>query len=292
MLCYASQHMSASGRLRPLLIVLCLAGLAPAAVAQVRFGVVDRATIESRLKRYRGNNATRELTVKQLFGEAGCKDVSEQQVKHYPPNVICVLPGETEKIILVGGHTDRVRVGDGVVDNWSSASLLSSLFFSENIQPPRRHTFVFIGFTGEEDGLIGSAFYAKHLSDAERSRIVAMVNLDTLGLGPTEVWASHADRQLLDALALVANTMKLPLAAFNVEGGASTDSESFAKYKIPRITIHTITRETWPILHSDNDTYSAVKMDNYYDTYRLLAAYLAFLDSGLDAPQSQPKASH
>ena len=285
--------MSVSGRPRLLLPIFCLLfGLFSSAVAQVRFSVVDRATIESRLKRYAGNNAKRELTVKQMFAEAGCTDVSEQKVKYYPPNVICVLPGQTDKIILVGGHTDRVRVGDGVVDNWSSASLLPSLFVSENIQPPRRHTFVFVGFTGEEEGLVGSAFYAKHLSEQDRSRIVAMVNLDTLGLGPTEVWASHADKQLLDALALVANTMKLPLAAFNVEGGASTDSESFAKYKIPRITIHTITQQTWPILHSENDTFSAVKMDDYYQTYRLIAAYLAFLDSGLNAQQPQPTSTH
>ncbi|HEY1802660.1 MAG TPA: M28 family peptidase [Terriglobales bacterium] len=271
------------------LVVLCLF---PDAVAQIRFGLADRATVEARLKRYGGNNAQRELTVKQMFGEAGCKDISEQEVKHFPPNVICVLPGETNEIILVGGHTDRVRDGDGVVDNWSSASLLPSLFFSENIQPPRHHTFVFVGFTGEEEGLVGSTFYTKHLSDQDRSRIVAMVNLDTLGLGPTEVWASHADRQLLDALALVANTMKLPIAAFNVDGVGTTDSESFAKYKIPRITIHTITQQTWPILHSARDNFSAVKMDDYYATYRLIAAYLAFLDSGLNAPQPQPKPTH
>ena len=259
------------------------------AAAQIRFGVVDRDTVESRLKRYGGNNAERELTVKQMFGEAGCKDISEELVKHYPPNVICVLPGETDKIILVGGHTDRVRTGDGVVDNWSSASLLPSLFFSENIQPPRHHTFVFVGFTGEEDGLVGSAFYVKHLDDKDRSRIVAMVNLDTLALGPTKVWATHADKQLLGPLVGVANAMKLPLAAVNVDGVGTTDSESFAKYKIPRITIHTITQETFPILHSAKDNFSAVKMDDYYDTYRLIAAYLAYLDEELNTSQPPPK---
>jgi Zn-dependent M28 family amino/carboxypeptidase len=206
--------------------------------------------------------------------------------------VICVLPGETDEIILVGGHTDRVRVGDGVVDNWSSASLLPSLFFSENIQPLRRHTFVFVGFTGEEEGLVGSEFYAKHLSDSDRARIVGMVNLDTLGLGPTNVWASHADKQLLGPLVEVASAMKLPLAGVDVDGVGTTDSESFAKYNIPRITIHTVTQQTWPILHSAKDNFSAVKMDDYYDTYRLLATYLAVLDSNLNVPQSQTKPTH
>lgn len=289
MLCYALRRMSRSQVFRLLVIVL---GLLSTATAQIKFRLVDRATIESRVKRYGGNNAQRELTVKQMFGEAGCKDISEQEVKHLPPNVICVLPGETDKIILVGGHTDRVEAGDGVVDNWSSASLLPSLFFSEDSQPPRRHTFVFVGFTGEEKGLVGSEFYAKHMTEAERSRIVAMVNFDTLGLGPTNVWATHADKQLLTPLVVVANAMKLPLAAVNVDGVGTTDSESFAAYNIPRITIHTITQQTWPILHSSKDNFSALKMDDYYDTYHLLAAYLAFLDSQLNPPQSQQNTVH
>ncbi|PYX03200.1 MAG: Zn-dependent exopeptidase M28, partial [Acidobacteria bacterium] len=34
------------------------------------------------------------------------------------PNVICVLPGSSDKVIIVGAHFDRVSEGDGVVDNW------------------------------------------------------------------------------------------------------------------------------------------------------------------------------
>lgn len=263
-------------------IFLLIACMVASAAGQIKFILVDRPTIEARLKSYGGNNVQREHTIKKMFGDAGCKDISEEAVKYLPPNVICVLPGETDEIILVGAHTDRVDAGDGVVDNWSSASLLPSLFTSLNIQR-RHHTFVFVGFTGEEKGLLGSEFYTKRLSIAQRSRIVGMVNMDTLALGPTKVWATHADKQLLDPLAVVAHSLKLPIGAVNVEGVGTTDSESFAKYNIPRITIHSITQETWPILHSKNDNFSAVKMDDYYDTYRLLAAYLAYLDDYLNA---------
>src|SRR5579872_7591489 len=109
----------------PLLVGL----LSLTAAAQISFKVADRATIESRLKSYGGDNYQREQTVKKMFADAGCKDISEEEVKHLPPNVICILPGQTDEIILVGAHTDRVKDGDGVVDNWSSASLLPSLFY-------------------------------------------------------------------------------------------------------------------------------------------------------------------
>ena len=39
----------------------------------------------------------------------------------------------------------------------------------------------------------------------------AMVNMDTLGLAPTEVWASHADKQLTGVLVYIAKQLKRPL---------------------------------------------------------------------------------
>jgi Iap family predicted aminopeptidase len=109
----------------------------------------------------------------------------------------------------------------------------------------------------------------------------AMVNMDTLGLGPTEIWGSHADKGLNSAMAYVAKQLNMPVASVNVEQiGASADSESFAARKIPSITIHSLTPEAWSahILHSPRDKFSAMHLDDYYQTYRLVAAYIAFLD--------------
>jgi Iap family predicted aminopeptidase len=66
----------------------------------------------------------------------------------------------------------------------------------------------------------------------------------------------------------------------NVEEVGSTDSVQFSERKIPSITIHSLTQKTYDagILHSSKDKISAMKLDDYYQTYRLIAAYLAFLD--------------
>ena len=95
--------------------------------------------------------------------------------------------------------------------------------------------------------MTGSEFYASKLTKEQRSNMDGMVNFDTLALGPTKVWATHSDKILLDALLRVANRpMNLPIAAVNVDKvGLTTDSESFAKFKIPRITIRfPVTQET------------------------------------------------
>ncbi len=272
-----------TGRVVAAGIAVCLL-CAVCSPAPVQFRLASREEIEAHLKSFSTRNNEREALIRKWLGESGCKDsnLSEQSLdRKQPPNVICVLPGETAEVIVVGAHTDHVtEFGDGVVDNWTGASLLPGLLYSVSAQP-RRHTFVFVGFSAEEKGLVGSAYYAKHLTPEQRGHIVGMVNLDSLGLGPTEVWATHADKLLLDALAAVAAATKLPVAAMNVDNVGTADSESFVPYRIPRITLHSVTSETLPVLHSSRDKMDAIKMQDYYDSYHLIAAYLAYLDGTL-----------
>jgi len=44
------------------------------------------------------------------------------------------------------------------------------------------------------------------------------------------------------------------------------------------ISIHSVTQESLPILHSKRDNFDAIYFDDYYSTYRLVAYYLAYLD--------------
>lgn len=263
------------------LLICCLA----VSAQDFHFSVAPRESIEGRLGKYKGKNPQRELTLKQLFADAGCngQNVSEQQVKgSKQPNIICVLPGTSGRTIIVGAHFDYVYAGDGVVDNWSGASLLPSLYESVKAGP-RKHTYIFIGFTDEEQGEVGSHFYAQQMSKDEIAATDAMVNMDTLGLGSTQVWESHSDKQLTGALVYLAKHLDLPVSGVNVERIGSTDSEQFAARKVPSITIHSLTQVTWNarILHTSKDKISEMRLDDYYQTYRLLAAYLTFLDQAL-----------
>ncbi|MGA2003402.1 MAG: M28 family peptidase [Terriglobales bacterium] len=254
--------------------------------SQDHFRLEPRAVIEKRLKSFALDNNVREEIIHQWLSQSGCtkRNLTEQIANNrFAPNVICVLPGESDEVIIVGAHTDKVvRAGDGVVDNWTGAALLPSLLFSLSAEK-RHHTFIFVGFTLEEKGLVGSEYYVEHLSADRRARIEAMVNMDSLGLSPTKVWASHADKVLLDALMAVSAASKLPVSTMNVDNLGTTDSESFAAYHIPRVTLHSVTSETIGVLHSPSDTLATVRMDDYYDSYRLIAEYLAYLDENLKA---------
>ncbi|HEV8043311.1 MAG TPA: M28 family peptidase [Bryobacteraceae bacterium] len=254
--------------------------LALLAAALLVPGQIPKAEIEHRLRSFEDTNFKRELKLQSMFEEAGCTgdNLTEQRVKHaQAPNVICKLPGSTDSQIIVGAHFDFVDRGKGVVDNWSGCSLLPSLFQSLK-ETPRHHTFIFIGFTNEEEGLVGSKFYVHQLSKEARSNIAAMVNLDSLGVSPTKMELDRADKKLTQALATVAGSIKLPLSVMNVHRVGRSDSDSFQDSKIPAICIHSVTTETFPILHTSRDQFSAIHLDDYYNSYLLLRAYLAYLD--------------
>jgi hypothetical protein len=278
--------MRSSGVLR---IVCCALLLELTSFSQniaIHYDTVTANDINRRLEDFKNTNAKREQELRALFEEVGCSGdhVTEQAVKHsHDPNIICSLQGQTDSRIIVGAHFDFVDRGKGVVDNWSGCSLLPS-FYQSLKTLPRRHTFVFVGFADEEKGLVGSAFYVRQMSKQEVEGISAMVNLDSLGASPAKLDLERGDKGLANTLFTVAHSTNLPLSVMNVGQAGRSDGDSFRDRHIPTITIHSMTNETFPILHSSRDEMAAMRLTDYYDTYRLLAAYLAYLDATLDAP--------
>jgi aminopeptidase-like protein len=248
------------------------------------FQAVPREVVVQRLQRLHSKNSEREAELKTMFGEAGCKwdQVQEQIVgRRDPPNVICTLPGTTNSLIIVGAHFDHAEEGAGAVDDWSGASLLPSLYQALK-DTPRRHTFMFVGFTGEEKGLAGSNLYVRHFPKDRLSTIKAMVNLECLGLGSTNVWAHAADKDLLGALIDVTQSMHADLRRVDIGRGLDDDTHAFRDKKLPVITIHSVTQATLPILHSEQDNVAAIHLDDLFESYRVVSEYLALIDKVLD----------
>jgi hypothetical protein len=167
----------------------------------IQFKPATREVVEGRLKKYGGNDAQRERTLKGLFVEAGCEEINivEQPVQGWPlPNVICTLPGSSDRTIIVGAHYDHISPGDGVVDNWSGAALLPSLVFSLSAMK-RHHTFVFVGFTAEEKGEIGSEILCPANDGTAEGPYRCDGEHGLRGWRP-RVWQTYADRKLISEL--------------------------------------------------------------------------------------------
>jgi hypothetical protein len=120
-------------------------------------------------------------TLKQIFTEAGCDEshLSEQPVKG--PNCRTLFaycrefrPGDYCR------STFRSCAGRG----WSGRQLERRVAASVAVRGrevgTRKHTTIFVGFTDEEKGEVGSHFCAANDNGTGR-RTDAMVNMDTLG---------------------------------------------------------------------------------------------------------------
>jgi len=148
---------------------------------------------------------------------------------HY--NVIGKLQGSTEpeKFVIVSGHYDSVTT-PGFVDNGAGtagvielARVLTSAQKTGLYEP--KHSILFIAFTGEEAGLVGSIFYVKQ-HKAEMPRIVAVVNLDCISSDNFTVSSTYPAGNLdLDQLVFQA-AADLGVNAI-LSGVGGSDQESF-----------------------------------------------------------------
>lgn len=114
-------------------------------------------------------------------------------------NVAGLLPGAgslQDEIVVIGAHYDHLGYGDfgsmtgshdihpGADDNASGAAGLIMLAHGlAKSDAPNRRSLLFIAFTAEERGLLGSAHFLKKLDESGISadHMVAMVNMDMIG---------------------------------------------------------------------------------------------------------------
>jgi hypothetical protein len=251
---------------------------------KLHFSPEDKAHVLERLEHTPTSDGDRAARIRAMFAEAGCSGslLQDQPVSGaVSPNIVCELPGESEASVIVGAHYDHSTSAARPVDNWSGASLLPAIYRSLRDRK-RTHSFVFVAFADKGSDLSGAESFAGHLSPSQLRHTEAMVNLDALGLSPTKVSPTHSDKDLVHDLVVMVYTLKLPASQIDMETAGPADSEPFAFRHVPRITIHSLTR---PVLEG---TPAQFRPNNYYDTYRLICGYLAYLDANLK-PRAHPE---
>jgi Zn-dependent M28 family amino/carboxypeptidase len=106
-------------------------------------------------------------------------------------NVVAKLPGSDPKLrdeyVIYTAHWDHLGVGPtgifhGAADNASGvAGLLEIARAFTKVQPPPRRSILFLAVTAEEQGLLGSQYYAQHPL-YPLTRTAAEINMDVLNL--------------------------------------------------------------------------------------------------------------
>jgi hypothetical protein len=169
-------------------------------------------------------------------------------------NVVARLPGAPGPLaaehVVVGAHYDHLGLGgegsldpsgqrvvhNGADDNASGTGALVEIARALAAGPPPDRSVLFIAFTGEEQGLWGSArFVADPTIDLERA--VAMVNLDMVGRldgGPLTVFGTGTAEEWGVLLDEANATLADPLDIARVPvGSGPSDHASFHAAGIP-----------------------------------------------------------
>jgi len=170
-------------------------------------------------------------------------------------NVVGVLPGQgalANEYIVLGAHFDHVGMGglgslapgtiavhNGADDNASgtvclleAARQLSNLAKNTPPEIPRR-TIVFIAFSAEERGLLGSDYYVKH-PRFELENTVAMLNMDMVGRltnNELTIYGTGTATEF-DAIITQANESLAFVIQRQPEGMGPSDHQSFFEKKI------------------------------------------------------------
>ncbi|HXV75241.1 MAG TPA: M20/M25/M40 family metallo-hydrolase, partial [Candidatus Polarisedimenticolaceae bacterium] len=185
-------------------------------------------------------------------------------------NVVGYLPGRLAErdgqAVVVGAHYDHLGFGwpdahrqfegqlhPGADDNASGVAVLLELarVFAAGEAPDR--ALVFVAFTAEESGRLGSRHFVEHSGRLPAEAVRAMVNLDTvgrLGDGPVTVMSTGTAEEwphIVRGVGFVTG-----IAGRSVEDSLSaSDEASFIEHGVPAIQLFTAAHADY---HRPSDT--------------------------------------
>ncbi len=235
--------------------------------------------MQGRMDQIPSTNPERQKFMVDLFklGGATDADIVLQDAGRGRHNVIVTKKGKTDRVIVVGAHYDKVHEGLGKIDNGTGSTMIANLYQALN-GTETDATIVFIAFAREEEGLIGSRKYVSSLSKDQRSKIDAMINLDTLAVDGTFSWRNNSTRALLDRVAQVSRESGHALKEDYLNGG-DADSSTFRDAGIPAMTLYGASQDViFDVIHSENDNMSAFSLPHYKNAYMLTLELVKSLD--------------
>lgn len=213
------------------------------------------------------------------------------------PNVAAYLKGETDEYVILGAHFDHLGMGEqssmapdlagkaihhGADDNASGSAGLLELADYFAAQPKRKRGILFLAFSAEELGLIGSSYYVNHpILPLEKA--VTMINMDMIGRikdGKVFVGGTGTGSTLMAALDSVKPAHpKLNLDLSEQGGYGSSDHFSFTVKQVPVLFFFSGLHSDY---HKPSDTWEKIDHQSAADLVRLVAEVTVKLQ---DAPQ-------
>ncbi len=262
-------------------------------------GVVKQALGKSLAEIETGIDADLKPQSAALTGWKAVGESNVKQVKAEVKNVIAVLEGEgphADETIVIGAHYDHLGMGgngslapwtkeihNGADDNASGTATLMEVahqLATSGKKPQRR--IVFMAFTGEERGLLGSAHYTKQ-PRFPLDKTIAMFNLDMVGRLSDDkliVYGTGTAKEFDPLVEAQAKEFGFKLTK-HAGGFGPSDHSSFYAKKIPVLHLFTGTHSDY---HRPSDDSPKLNIEGM----QRIAALLVNIVHATDASDSRP----
>ena len=182
-----------------------------------------------------------------------------------PANVIAEIPGtdKASELVMLGAHYDSWHSGTGATDNGAgSVVMMEAMRILKTLGLPMRRTVRIGLWTGEEQGLIGSARYLRIHKD-ELPRISAYLNVDN-GTGKLRGIWSQSNPAVVPIFEQILSPFRdLGVLAVKHGNTGGTDHLSFDRAGVPGFNFIQDPIEYDDRTHHSNvDTYERLVIDD------------------------------
>src|SRR5712664_1004129 len=190
-------------------------------------------------------------------------------------NTVAEIRGseKPDEVVILGAHLDSWDLGTGSTDNGtgSMAVLEAARTLAKlNLKPKR--TIRFVLFTGEEEGLVGSAKYVEaHQNELEKISAVLVHDTGTGRVLALGLHDNYQDREIVDQV--LAPLKELKLLEPTMRRTFGTDHASFNEVGVPGFYVLQDTAEYSQTHHSQSDTFDKVWKDDLNQGAQVLAAW-------------------
>jgi carboxypeptidase Q len=175
-------------------------------------------------------------------------------------NVVAEIRGreKPEEFVVLGAHLDSWDLGTGALDNGCNSALVidAARTIHASGTLPRR-SIRFILFTGEEEGLLGSAAYA-HDHRAELDRMIAAVIFDS-GVGRVTGYSVGGRKDVVPAVREALDPVaRLGVKDFTLDVSMDTDNFDFLIEGVPTLVANQEPANYMLNYHAASDTFDKV----------------------------------
>ncbi|AFL80318.1 putative aminopeptidase [Aequorivita sublithincola DSM 14238] len=210
-------------------------------------------------------------------------------------NVIAYLDNTAENTVVIGAHYDHLGMGgegslyregdaihNGADDNASGVAMMLHLADSlQNKDSPKNNNYLFIAFSGEEEGLLGSNYFVKNPT-IDTKKVTYMLNMDMVGrLNPENTLAVYGvgtSPVLKQTVNANAGDLKI---VENESGVGPSDHTSFYLSDIPVLHFFTGQHEDY---HKPSDDTERVN----FEGMEMVSNYIFSIIKDLDSQKKLP----